>query len=246
MQKSNTIISPQIESIKESLSLYNVSLENDSYEKLTILVKGIVSVKIFFDCSSEEDNYIKEIISNLNQFSILSFLGFRVASMVLLRRCLENVLSSIYYKEHKIEYIKKELDSDKRNFNKIDDLLNYFIEYPYTHFYKNVEINYITSLITQVKSKWDESYKKLSKYVHSSSTSYLDLHNFLDKIKYDNDKMQECIVLYKDVITIINTIFIIFFKEKYDFLEDEKKIIIRDSIYNDDIKRKIIEVFKNI
>lgn len=212
MQKSNTIISSQIESIRESLSLYNVSLENDSDEKLTILVKGIISVKIFSNCS-EEDNYIKEIISNLNQFSILSFLGFRVASMVLLRRCLENVLSSIYYREHKIEYIKKELDSDKRNFNKIDDLLNYFIEYPYTHFYKNIEINHITSLITKVKSKWEELYKKLSKYVHSSSTSYLDLHNFLDEIKYDNDKMQECIVLYKEVITIINTIFIIFLYE---------------------------------
>ena len=145
MQKSNTIISSQIESIRESLSLYNVSLENDSDEKLTILVKGIISVKIFSNCS-EEDNYIKEIISNLNQFSILSFLGFRVASMVLLRRCLENVLSSIYYREHKIEYIKKELDSDKRNFNKIDDLLNYFIEYPYTHFYINGK-NYIRNFL---------------------------------------------------------------------------------------------------
>ena len=58
--------------------------------------------------------------------------------------------------------------------------------------------------------------------------------------------MQECIVLYKEVITIINTIFIIFFLEKYNLLEEEKKIIIRDSIYNNDIKRKIIEVFKNI
>ena len=245
MQKSNTIISPQIESIRESLSLYNVSLENDSYEKLTILVKGIISVKIFSDCSAE-DNHIKEIISNLNQFSILSFLGFRVASMVLLRRCLENVLSSIYYREHKIEYIKKELDSDKRNFNKIDDLLNYFIEYPYTHFYKNIEINYITSLTTKVKSKWEELYKKLSKYVHSSSTSYLDLHNFLDEIRYDNNKMEESVLLYKEVITVINTIFIIFFFEKYNLFEEEKKIVIRESIYNEEIKRKIIEVFKNI
>ena len=58
--------------------------------------------------------------------------------------------------------------------------------------------------------------------------------------------MQECIVLYKEVITIINTIFIIFFFKKYNLLEEEKKIIIRDSIYNNDIKRKIIEVFKNI
>lgn len=245
MQKSNTIISPQIESIRESLSLYNVSLENDLYEKLTILVKGIISVKIFSDCS-EEDNYIKEIISNLNQFSILSFLGFRVASMVLLRRCLENVLSSIYYREHKIEYIKKELDSDKRNFNKIDDLLNYFIEYPYIYFYKNIEINHITLLITKVKSKWEELYKKLSKYVHSSSTSYLDLHNFLDEIKYDNNKMEESVLLYEEVITVINTIFIIFFFEKYNLFEEEKKIVIRDSIYNEEIKRKIIEVFKNI
>lgn len=245
MQKSNTIISSQIESIRESLSLYNVSLENDSDEKLTILVKGIISVKIFSNCS-EEDNYIKEIISNLNQFSILSFLGFRVASMILLRRCLENVLSSIYYREHKIEYIKKELDSDKRNFNKIDDLLNYFIEYPYTHFYKNIEINHITSLITKVKSKWEELYKKLSKYVHSSSTSYLDLHNFLDEIKYDNNKMEESVLLYEEVITVINTIFIIFFFEKYNLFEEEKKIVIRESIYNEEIKRKIIEVFKNI
>lgn len=243
----NPALDHQVLEIKNKLKVeYNIDLE-DTYDiDLGKIVSGIVSFKIFIDkIDGIDDHYAKEIISNLNQSSILTFLGFRVASLILLRRCLENVLCSIYYKDHKIEYLKKELDVNKRTFDKIEELLNYFIEFPYKQYF-DIEEERLLILLKKIKEEWNATYKKLSNYVHSSNSNYLDLHTFLDDIKFNQDKYLEYIELYKLTITIITSIFVIFYFKEFSNFTPEEKTIIRNSIHNDDLKRKIIEIFGDL
>lgn len=240
------MLDSQISEIKNKLNTgYNINLDNTCDLELNDIVGGIVSIKLFVE--KVDDCYFKEIISNLNQSSILIFLGFRVSSLILLRRCLENILCSIYYKDHKIEYIKKELDVNKRTFDKIEELLNYFIEFPYSKFYGiEDDSNNLSKLLKKIKEEWNKLYKELSSYVHSSNSSYLDLHSFLDDIKFDSDKMAEYIKFYRETITIINTMLIIFYFRDFSKFPAQNKHIIRNSIHNDNIKRKIIEVFGDL
>jgi hypothetical protein len=45
-------------------------------------------------------------------------MGFKISSLIVLRRSLENILGFIYYKDHPVEFIKKEFDGSKRTFEK--------------------------------------------------------------------------------------------------------------------------------
>lgn len=243
----NPNLENQIKEIKQKiLDEYNIDLKNNFDNELENIVNGIVSVKIFLDKIEKiDDSYSKEIISNLNQSSILTFLGFRVASLILLRRCLENVLCSVYYKDHNIEYLKKELDVNKRTFDKIEELLNYFIEFPYSHFYE-IENDKLIGLLKKIKENWSITYKLLSNYVHSSNSNYLDLHTFLDDIKFNEDKLKEYLSFYSDTITVINSILVVFYFRDFSSFSSEEKSIIRSSIHNTDIKRNIIETFGDL
>lgn len=243
----NPALDHQILEIKNKLKdEYTIDLDNTFDINLGKIVSGIVSFKIFIDRIEDiDDHYAKEIISNLNQSSILTFLGFRVASLILLRRCLENVLCSVYYKDHKIEYLKKELDVNKRTFDKIEDLLNYFIDFPYKQYY-DIDEEKLLTLLKKIKEEWTSTYKKLSNYVHSSNSNYLDLHTFLDDIKFKQDKFLEYIELYELTISIITSIFLVFYFKEFSNFTPEEKSIIRNSIHNVEIKRKIIEIFGDL
>lgn len=218
----------------------------DSYTGL--VVENTISLKTW---ESPLENYIansffKEIISNCNQALVLGLLGFNIAAFTNLRRCLENILVFIYYSEHNIEYQKKELDVTKRNFDKIENILNYIKDYPFTTKYPGGEKAKMDTLLKKVCDIWLNDYKELSNYVHSSNTKYLDLNVFLVDIKPTKEKLDLLAQTFTSITNIIHSLLIIFFYKEYHDLIANEKTLIKSNINDGNIKRNLKEYFKDI
>lgn len=247
----NPLITPIKKAVEDFLeSKYSIdknSIENfDSFSEEVI--KNTISLKTWE--SKLEDSiaisFYREIISNYNQALILGLLGFNVASLSILRRCLENIIVFIYYNEHPVEFKKKEFDVTKRNFDKMEQILVYIKDYPFAIMYPSGNNEKAVKLVTKICEEWNRIYKELSNYVHSSNTQYLDLHTFLIDIKPTKDKLEKLQESFKNITSIVNTLCITFFYSKYDELDAVQKKLIRECIQNKNFTQHLIDYFQEI
>lgn len=218
----------------------NTELENCILQ----YTKSIISLKLWHQKlnSINANEYFKEIISNYNQSLILSSIGLYVPSTILLRRSLENILAFIYYKDHNIEFIKKEFDESKRSFDKIDDLTNYLKEFPFKLYYPAINEAELKSLLEESTGEWKKNYKYLSHYVHSSNTSFLNLRLFLENITFDSTQVEKNLSYQAFTISFINTILILFFFNDYNILEQHEKTLIR-SLIDTNSTQRLMRIF---
>ncbi|WP_128545266.1 hypothetical protein [Larkinella soli] len=240
---------PKKEIVEFLNSKYNLKVDTilGSNNFLNSSIMSLISLK-FWDEAFKYDSkvYFDEIVSNFNQMTILALLGFKVPALILLRRCLENIVVFIYYKDHPVEFLKKEMDVSKRNFDKVEDLLNYINDFPYNAFLNDIDLNQLKFLIQDLKKDWQENYKLLSNYVHSSNTKYLDLHSFLSDIATNVQLLDEVLGFSKSIISYIHAICLIFFQTEYSTLNPMAKTMIRNSITTESYKRKLITCFGEI
>jgi len=225
---------------------------------LEILLKNILSLKTWKN-ELEQNNhtinniifkdstvYIEETVSNLNQALILGIIGFRIPSCMMMRRSLENLISFLYYKDHPVEYFKKELGNPSTN---IKNLQNYLMEYPFELIYRNTYENkfkYIRELIENLIEEWNRVYKELSNYVHGSRKKYIELKTYIEDIIPRDEVLQSIIPLAEKTGDIINGLLITFFFEVYMSMDETKKSLIRLSIKNDLIKKYILKAFGDL
>lgn len=244
------LIETQKEQIRSFLSSnYNIDLAkiNNCGAYLDESIRGVLSLKVWSDSFKyQSKDYFDEIVSNFNQSIILSLMGFKVSSLILLRRSLENILAFIYYKDHPIEYLKKEFDANKRTFEKMEQLIIYIKEFPFNSFYQKGNDEILKKVTDNIKEKWDENYKALSNYVHSSNSKYLDLKLFLEDIKPQKEDFDYLNEKTKEIISLINILNILFFFSEYSNFFDHQKSLIRNSITLPDFKRKLGEYFQDI
>ncbi len=207
----------------------NTKIDNLKNSNIFIeeMLKTIIAVKIWkqnlSDIPDRLQSYLAEIVSDLNQVILLAIQGYKIPSYILLRRCLENMVQILYYKDHKVEFYKKILHKESINIERLQKLVK-----------KNVE-------------SWRENYKELSNYVHGTTLEYLELAEFIEEIK-PNDKFLSIIIKQiQEFSSIFNVLFIIFFFKLYKQLDPREKEWIRTCIQRGShYLRELTNIFKEI
>ncbi len=216
---------------------------------LEILLKNILSLKTWTNELQNSKNsnifsnsliYLEEAISNLNQALILGIIGFRIPACVMMRRSLENMISFLYYKDHPVEYFRKELGTLS---TRIKDLQDYLIKYPSELIYNRVDENSFKDLLRELIEKWNEIYRQLSNYTHGSRKEYMDLKTYIEDISPRDEILISLVPLAEKVGDITNGLLIAFFFTVYLSMDETKKSLIRLSIKDNDIKINIINTF---
>jgi hypothetical protein len=160
-------------------------MDLESYSELDSFIyaslKSIISLKIWSQYLNENekipvglDQYFNELISNLNHVLLMGIIGYRTPSFIMIRRSLENYLIFLYYKDHPIEFYKREQNLIKREFLNIDFLRKYIEEYPFDIKYEIDDTLSYTKLTKDVMKKWFEQYQTLSNFVHGTNAKYLE------------------------------------------------------------------------
>lgn len=235
----------------DMLADYPIEIENlPSFDEfIETCLYGIISIKIWDDTlnineplSSGPIKYLQEIISNLNQVTILSTLGFKVPTYMLLRRSLENIFAFLYYKDHPIEYYHRDVNL-QRSLSR-DHLIQYLKEYPFEIQNEKLDLAKINGLMNKIFGIERGTYQELSYYVHATSSQHLDLQCYLDELKPNDDFLKEITPFIVNISTIINTMNILFFHKEYFELNEDEKEIIRFAISNNEhIKKQIIKIY---
>lgn len=224
------------------------------FEKYTdTLLKSIISLKIWNQkldglIPKGPNQYVDEMISNLNQIVVMGIIGFKISSYIMIRRSLENIVVFLYYKDHPIEFIKKESgNTNKKNFLRISNLKEYIEEYPFHELDEGYDNNKIKKLVKKIMDNWMGEYKELSNFVHGTNHEYLDLKQYLEDIKPNNETLVSLEMRIQNFSSVANSLNILFFFEVYSNLDYVEKNFIRSSI-NDELgfKRDLIELFGEI
>jgi hypothetical protein len=192
--------------------------------------------------------YLNEIVSNLNHAVLLCILGLKIPSYTMIRRSQENLLSFIYYKDHPVEFEKKELDFIKKNqMLKIDELRDYIESYPFQIHYSDLNLQELKKFVKQLSEDWKTQYQDLSHYVHGTNSKYLELMEFLEQINLSKEFMTSMAGHIHRFSSVVNSLFIVFFFNKYKSFDQHEKQLIRWSITNDfGYKEQIRHVFKDL
>ena len=185
---------------------------------LNIVLKNILALKVWLDklkgknIFSNSLIYLEEVISNLNQALILGIMGFRVPACVMMRRSLDNIASFFYYKDHPVEYFRKESGTLS---TRIKDLQEYFKKYPSKLIPNVVDGDEFKKLLKKLVDEWSELYKELSNYVHGSQREYLDLKTYLEDIHPRDEILLHLIPMAKKFGDIGSALLIVFFFNIY-------------------------------
>lgn len=235
---------------------YNLDLthliEIDNY--LEINLRNLIVLKIWKEKIvillnlSAATQYLDEIISNFNQIIVLGIIGFKIPSFMLLRRSIENLVGFLYYKDHPIEFIKKENASEMtRKFISIKDVQDYIIGFPFYMYYESSNSNKCEILIKRIMSQWMEQYKELSNFVHGTNSKYLELNDYLDDVSPSDITLKSLSKSILDFSSLFNTLFILFFFDAYVEFDKQQKSMIRGAICNDHkYKTELINIFSEI
>lgn len=191
--------------------------------------------------------YFNEIISNVIHATILATLDLKIPTLIMLRRSQENLLTSLYYSEHNVEYYKKELDGNSRNFNGFKELKDYVTTYPFSSRYC-INSQITREFCVDIIRKWTEQYQELSNYVHGTNTKYFLQMEYFDKVVLKKDDFKYLSIQIQKLGSVINTLLILFFFNMYRGFSDEtEKNIIRQCIKNEyEFKERIHNIFKEI
>ena len=228
----------------------NINELENSDDFLEMILKSIISVKIWNNNISIPNAslkyYLIEIISNLNQIALLAIQGYKIASFILLRRCIENMFQILFYKDHKIEFYRK-IENKELQYKRIDEFNNYLSKFPFASIYPNINSGRLQNLVNKLSSEIRENYKNLSDFVHGTTLENLELAEFIEDITPN-----------KDFLSIINTyivlfmnhfsaFFIIFFFSEFKNFDPREKEWIRDCIDpNSRLLREIRNIFREI
>ncbi|CAH2717112.1 hypothetical protein BACCIP111895_04301 [Neobacillus rhizosphaerae] len=234
---------------------YNINIESLPYYNnfSASMLKCIVSFKLWSGMLERKDavsngslQYLKETISNLNQVLVLGILGFKSPSFSMIRRSLENIISFIYFKDHPIEFAKKQMDPEFKNLS-VKEMGDYIKQYPFSYYYNTEQGNLINQFTSQIMGLWKIEYQELSKFVHGSNDKYFDLNSFIEEINPNDDiliKIEKHILIFS---SIVNTLNILFFFDLYKSeISEEEKQFIRRAITQDGYKRTIQDIFGEI
>jgi len=230
----------------------NTKIDNLKNSNIFIeeMLKTIIAVKIWkqnlSDIPDRLQSYLAEIVSDLNQVILLAIQGYKIPSYILLRRCLENMVQILYYKDHKVEFYKKILHKES-NHIKINDYKEYIVKFPFICVYPKINIERLQKLVKKNVESWRENYKELSNYVHGTTLEYLELAEFIEEIK-PNDKFLSIIIKQiQEFSSIFNVLFIIFFFKLYKQLDPREKEWIRTCIQRGShYLRELTNIFKEI
>ncbi len=243
---------------------YNIIITEDAYfnDFININLLELTSIKIWsknlYDGDSfGAEQYLNEIISNLNQLIILALLGLKIPSFMLIRRSLENLLMFLYFKDHRIEFAKREQNRNdikkgknqeyRIDRNSISELKEYVAYFPFTAIYPEIEKNKLDDLLNSMIQLWDKQYSDLSNFVHGTSSRYLELKNYLDDINPDEDSLNYVSTYNKNYCSLVNSFLILFYFDKFKNFENKEKSIIRNAIDSETkFKQKMTDVFGEI
>jgi hypothetical protein len=243
---------------------YNIDITSTEYfnDFIDMNLGKLTSIKIWSEHLNDShsfgaEQYLNEIISNLNQLLILAMLGFGIPSLMLIRRSSENLLMFLYFKDHHIEFIKRELSQDatkkeknqeyRVDRNRISELKEYVENFPFTAIYPKIEKSKINDLSKNLIQLWDNQYGDLSNFVHGTSSRYLELKNYLDEINSDKESLDSISKYTINYYSLVNSYFILFYFNKYKDFETREKSIIRNAIDGETrFKQKLTELFGEI
>lgn len=191
--------------------------------------------------------FLEEIASSANQILVLASLGFRIAPYMMLRRSMENMMGYIYYREHPVEYYKREAMTEDAQFSGSRGLSEYAQNYPFDMLYPNLDMKQARKFGDLLVGRWKVIYKELSRYVHSQARKYLDTQPFIEDVNPSNDLLINLENQVEDVSSILGSLGILFFFNKYRSLKEEEKSVIRLSIKTGfGFKRELVLLFGEI
>jgi len=117
--------------------------------------------------------FLVEILSDLLSLTKLSFIGFETASLIILRRVIENFYNHIYYFDHPVEY--DHLNSGKNEYTPMKELKSYFETHPI--FFKSMD-----KTIKEFNDILFQEYHLLCKVVHSKGRDSMNLSKSLQDL----------------------------------------------------------------
>jgi hypothetical protein len=249
----------EIEDQKKEINKFlhkRFNLKVDSYknlnEFLTNFITGIVVMKIWREQLENKNPdviiYLDEIVSNLNQALIMGAIGFKIPATILIRRSYENMTAFLYYKDHSVEYFLKESEMPRRYMDD-KELKSYLEKFPFVmNKYDSFNEEKAKILISHLLKHKAEEYESLSNYTHASNHRYLQLNEYLNDINPNDDEIKLLNKFVMEFNTILNSIFILFFFNDFEAIEEPKKKLIRNSIGggNRRYKNQIREIFGKI
>lgn len=94
---------------------------------------------------------------------------------------------------------------------------------------------------------WNKQYVELSNFVHGTNIKYLELNDYLDEIRLDEEIIVSLNKSVQEYSSLTNALFILFFFKYYINLDTPKKSIIRTAIdVNHGYKKELQEIFNEI
>jgi len=124
--------------------------------------------------------FLEELRSDVLQSIQMALVGFRKPVALLLRSAIEDILRHLYYFDHHIEFEKLELSSSC--YEKIGDLWQYAKKHP-----RLAKVFAESNAIELLENE----YAVFSRFVHSSSTDYMNLTKSLSEIGFEMDFFKE-------------------------------------------------------
>jgi len=104
----------------------------------------------------------------------------------------------------------------------------------------------LRNIVKKVIAIWDEEYKELSNFIHTTNELYFELIDYIDEITPQPDNLEYVRNRIEKMNSIVNSFNILFFFSDYKHFSDEEKTLIRLSIENIGLKQKMIRVFGEI
>lgn len=213
-------------------------------------ILSVMTIKIWQDVLSKDKTilpclpFLSEIASNIIQYMIVSLIGLKSSSYFLIRRSQENIYKFLFYKDHPIEFNKKENESDTLKSVKISELEKYFKDFPFEIYYKNIDHDKLIKQVEKVCGLWKEDYQYISNYVHATTSTHLDLKLYLEQINSNDKLLEELNKKNINLRSVINSLLISYFFNEFKNMDKVPKSIIRYSISDDlFIKKAFIDIF---
>lgn len=163
--------------------------------------------------------FLEELRSDILQSIQMALIGFKKPVALLLRSAIEDLLRHIYYYDHQIEFEK--LEKKPSSYVKIDDLWQYAKKHPRLEklFEKSKSVDLL-----------ENYYAVFSRFVHSTSTSHMNLTKSLSEIGFDGEFFKEYVEKVSDLAANIHFILFAFYQKALDSFSPPWKSFLLDMI----------------
>lgn len=194
----------------------NFKASKNSFRKIHERIYSLVVWVHKLEYSDNKIVYLRELVSDAIQSIPVFALGFPKPGFLLVRGCIESLFKHIYYFDHPVEYAL--LSLEPKSYLTIKELGKYIKGHPSFRSFEHID-DFVNSLI--------EDYFELSKKVHSTDPSVLELLEALDSIEFDKVSVDNYVNVMTRVTGFINGLLVIFHGiEFHKFQDGYRKIII--------------------